>query len=169
MFRLLKISILLSWLCIIPACKVSYTLSGASIPEQANTVAVDFFENNAPLANPNFQRIITEGIRDKFIRQTRLKIVNDNADLSFSGIVNRYSIEPLAIGANEVAAKTRLTIGIEVTYVNKFNEEENFTQTFSRFADFDASQVLSTVEDALMTEISEQLVQDVFNRAFLNW
>lgn len=166
-----KIHIGLMFFCLwlVNACKVSYTLSGASIPEQANTVAVDFFENNAPLANPNFQRIITEGIREKFIRQTRLKMVNDNADLTFSGIVNRYSIEPLAIGANEVAAKTRLTIGVEVTYVNRFNEEENFTQSFSRFADFDASQVLSTVEDALMTEISEQLVQDVFNRAFLNW
>lgn len=151
------------------ACKINYSLSGASIPEQANTVSVEYFENNVPLTNPNFQRIVSEGLRDKFLRQTRLKVISETADLSFSGTVVQYSLEPLAIGANEVASKTRLTISIEVTYNNRYNEDDAFTQRFSRYADFDATQVFSSVEDALMNEISEQLVQDVFNRAFLNW
>lgn len=151
------------------SCTVNISLTGADIDENIKTATIEIFETQAPLTNPNFSRIITEGLRDKFIRQTKLKLINEGGDVNFRGAITQYNTTPVAISGTETASLTRLTIGISVEYTNKLDESKNFTQTFSRFADFDATQNLNQVEDALMSQISEQLVQDVFNRAFLNW
>jgi hypothetical protein len=151
------------------SCKVSYSLSGATIPEEAKTVTVEFFENMAALANVNYQQDITEALRDKFQRETRLKLVSDEGDLLFRGVIVGYQTTPLAITGQEAAALTRLTITLKVTYVNKFDDKQSFDQTFTRYLDFDATQSLDVAEPTLLPEITKLLVQDVFNRAFLNW
>lgn len=148
---------------------MSVSFTGADIDESIKTVTVEIFENQAPLTNPNFPRIVTEELREKFIRQTKLKLINEGGDVNFRGAVTNYSTAPVAVSGTETASLTRLTIGIAVEYSNKLDEAKNFNQTFTRFADFNATQNLNQVEDALMAEISTQLVQDVFNRAFLNW
>ncbi|MBE2246259.1 MAG: LptE family protein [Candidatus Competibacteraceae bacterium] len=150
-------------------CKVNYSLSGASIPDNVKTVSIEYFENQAGLTNPNFPQIITEALRDKFISQTRLKLVNTDGDVHFRGVITGYQSTPVALTGNDQASLNRLTISVGIIYENKYDDSQNFTQSFSRFADFSASQNLSAVEDALMNEISGQLVQDIFNRAFLNW
>jgi hypothetical protein len=165
-----KIAVIFAALLLLSAgCKVSVSLDGASIPDNVNTVSVEYFETQAPLTNPNFPQIITEALRDKFIRQTRLKLVSQDGDVQFKGAIVSYSTAPVAISGSETASLTRLTISVSVEYENTLDDTQNFSQTFSRFADFNATQSLSTVESTLMTEISDQLVQDIFNRAFLNW
>ncbi len=146
---------------------VSFT--GADIDENIKTATIEIFENQAPLTNPNFPRIVTEGLRDKFIRQTKLKLTNESGDVTFRGAVTGYSTAPVAVSGTETASLTRLTITVSVEYSNRLDEQKNFNQSFTRFADFNSTQNLNQVEDALMTEISDQLVQDIFNRAFLNW
>jgi hypothetical protein len=60
-------------------------------------------------------------------------------------------------------------VSISVSYVNNLDETQNFQTSFSRFADFKSDQSLTSVESELLPVISEQLTQDVFNRAFINW
>lgn len=148
---------------------VSVSFTGADIDDNINTTTIEIFENQAPLTNPNFPRIITEELRNKFIQQTRLKVVNEGGDVNFKGAVTGYSTTPVAISGTETASLTRLTITVAVEYTNKMDEKKNFNQSFSRYADFNSTTNLNQVEDALMAEISPQLVQDIFNRAFLNW
>jgi hypothetical protein len=144
-------------------CSVKYTLSGQSIPADARTVSVGFFLNKAPLANPAFSQQFTEE------RETRLQLVASGGDLEFEGAVTGYSVTPMAIQGNETAANNRLSISIFVSYVNNLDETQNFQTSFSRFADFTSDQSLTSVESQLLPVISEQLIQDVFNRAFINW
>jgi hypothetical protein len=148
---------------------MSVSFSGASVDDNIKTTTIEIFENQAPLTNPNFSRIMTEGLRTKFIQQTRLKVIPEGGDVNFKGAVTGYSTTPVAVSGNETASLTRLTITVAVEYTNKMDEKKNFNQTFSRYADFNSTQNLNQVEDALMTEISNQLVQDIFNRAFLDW
>lgn len=156
-------------LALFTGCQVKYTLSGQSIPPDAKTVSVGFFVNKAPLANPLFSQQFTEELKTKFQRETRLQLVPSGGDLEFEGTVTGYSVAPTAIQGNETAALNRLTVSVSVTYVNNLREEDNFTTSFSRFADFSASSSLTSVEGQLTPVIREQLIQDIFNRAFINW
>lgn len=150
-------------------CKVKYTFSGQSIPPDAKTVSVGFFVNKAPLANPLFSQQFTEELKTKFQRETRLQLVPSAGDLEFEGSVTGYSVAPTAVQGNETAALNRLTVSVSVTYTNNLKEDESFTTNFSRFADFSSNSSLTSVESQLIPVIMEQLIQDIFNRAFINW
>lgn len=151
------------------SCRVRYSFTGADIPEEAKSVSVAMFVNNAGLTNPNYPLKITEGLKDIIISQSKLYMIQSNGDLQFSGTITGYDIRPVAVQANETAGLNRLTISVSVTYTNRFDEKKNFTQTFTRFTDYNSAQDLSSVEDGLMDEINKMLVQDIFDRAFSNW
>jgi hypothetical protein len=150
-------------------CTMTVGLTGANVDDNIKTTSIEIFENQAPLTNPNFTRIITEGLRNKFVQQTKLKVINEGGDVNFRGAITGYTTSPVAVSGNETASLTRLTITVSVEYTNRLDPDKNFNQSFSRYADFNATQNLNQVEDALMSEISSQLVQDIFNRAFLDW
>ncbi len=63
----------------------------------------------------------------------------------------------------------RLTITVEVKFTNKFDDTQDFESTFSRYLDYASDQNLVTVQEPLIQEINEQLVDDIFNKAVVNW
>jgi hypothetical protein len=151
------------------SCKVNYSFTGASIPEDVKTVSIKTFQNFAPLANVNLTQTLTEALKDKFISQTNLDLVINDGDLQFEGTITGYKVTAVAIQGNETAALNRLSITVKVKFVNTKNEKQDFESSFTRYADFESSQNLSSVEDALIQDINDQLTQDIFNKAVSNW
>ncbi|MBL4652758.1 MAG: hypothetical protein JKY53_07810 [Flavobacteriales bacterium] len=62
-----------------------------------------------------------------------------------------------------------MTISVKVKFINTQDAEKNYEQNFSRYAEYDSNLDLTAVEDELITEINDQLVQDIFNKAMSNW
>lgn len=153
------------------SCKVS--LSGASIPKDAKTFSVAFFPNNAPLVQPTLSQAFTEELRNFFITQTNLSLVARDGDLQFEGEITDYRVTPIAIqnqgGSFGGASSNRLTISVNVRFTNVKDPDKDFESVFSRFADFDQNQNLTAVESELIRQINQQLIQDIFNKAVINW
>lgn len=150
-------------------CKPHVSLSGASIPIQAKTVSVGFFQNNTSLGAPSLSQRFTEKLRDVVSQQTSLALMKANGDLQFEGYISDYQVAPIAIQSTDQASMNRLTISVFVKYSNKFEAAKNFEQTFTRFADFNSSENISAKETVLVQEINRQLTEDIFNKAFNNW
>lgn len=87
----------------------------------------------------------------------------------FEGSITSYNVSPQAIQSNEVAAQNRLTISVNVKFTNLKDEKQNFETTFSRYADFQSNININTIEEQLITEINDQLADDIFNKAVINW
>jgi hypothetical protein len=164
-----RVLILVSCILLLTNCKVNYSMSGASISPDIKTFAVRYFQKTSALGPPTLSQTFTEKLKDKFLSQTTLRLAEKGPDLIFEGAITNYAVTPLAIQANETAAQNRLTINITVKFTNLKNEKQNFETTFSRFADYSSSKALSVVENDLIAEITDQLVEDVFNKAFINW
>lgn len=150
-------------------CKMTYSFSGATIPVQAKTFSVRYFANNASLVQPLISQRLTEHLRDRIMRETPLQLVNTQGDLSFEGEITNYSLQPLAIQGNETAQLTQLTVTVNVRFFNKFEPERNFESSFTRFQQFPASVNFASIEEQLIDQIVEQLVDDIFNKALINW
>ena len=150
-------------------CTISYSFTGASIPTQAKTGSIAYFPNNAPMVAPTLSSTLTSSLQDKFARQTKLQIVEENGDLAFEGEITNYATAPAAVTAAETAARNRLTITVRVKYTSLYEPTLNYNKSFQAFAEYDASTLLQTVEDQLINEIVEQLVEDIFNAAVSNW
>ena len=146
-----------------------YSFTGASIPTEAKTISVDYFSNKAATVQPSLSQVFTERLKDMFLEQTNLSLSENESDLSFSGYISKYQIKPMAIKANETAGKNRLTIAVKVTYNNSLNSENNFEHTFIRYRDYDSAQNISDIENTFIKEITNELAEDVFNKAFVNW
>lgn len=151
---------------LLSACKISFT--GASISPDAKTISVAFFANNAPVVQPTLSQSFTEALRDIFISQTTLSLISSNGDLSFEGAITDYRISPVAIQA-DVASSNRLSITVNVIFTNQKDTTKDFEQNFTRFVDFPSSQNLTSIEGELIRQVNEQLVQDIFNKAVINW
>ena len=169
MGKQLALLFIICFLFLFTTCKINYSLSGASIPPEAKTVAVKYFENKASLAPPTLSQKFSEALRDKIISQTRLTLVKTNGDVSFEGSITDYVATPIAIQSTDQAALNRLTITVTVKYTCAFDEKKNYEQSFSRFADYPSTRILSEVESDLITQINDQLVQDIFNKTFNDW
>jgi hypothetical protein len=146
-----------------------YSFTGASIPTEAKTISVDYFNNKAANVQPSLSQVFTERLKDMLLEQTNLSLSENESDLSFSGYISKYQIKPMAIKANETAGQNRLTIAVKVTYNNSLDSENNFEHTFSRYRDYDSAQNISDIESTLIEEITNELAEDVFNKAFVNW
>jgi len=146
-----------------------YSFTGASIPSEAKTISLSYFNNKAATVQPSLSQVFTERLKDMFLEQTNLSLSENEGDLSFSGYISKYQIKPMAIKANETAGQNRLTIAVKVTYNNSLDSENNFEYTFSRYRDYDSAQNISDIENTLIEEITNELAEDIFNKAFVNW
>lgn len=150
------------------SCRVNYSFTGGD-PGNARTLSVDLFQTGAPLASPNVAQVCTETVRDLLLAQTPLKLARTEGDVQYTGTIVGYDVQPVSIQANESAALNRLTITLNVTYVHTLDPTKNTTFTISRFADYNSTQDLVTVEEQLVRVISNQLAQDIFDRTLGNW
>lgn len=148
---------------------VSYSLSGINIPPEVKTVTVRLFDNKAPLVNPLLAQVYTEKLKDKFIGQTSLVLAQQDGDWEFEGSITKYVVEPVNRQTVEGGTRNKLTIALSVKFTNRKNEKEDFVKTYERFQDFEASQDFSSLESSLVDEITDLLVQDVFNDTALRW
>lgn len=167
--RSLRLFSLLVLLAGVSGCKVSYSLTGASIPVDAKTFSVEYFPNMALLVNPALSASFTEELKNKMLNNTRLRITDDIGDLAFSGEIRDYKTTAMAITGNDQSAQTRLTISIYCKFVNAKDPKQNFEKTFTQYADFDSNQSLSAVESTLVEEISKKIIDDIFNASVANW
>ncbi len=166
---LYKICGALLLIIVVAGCSVRFSFSGASISPDVNTVKVEYIPNMAAMVAPILSPTLTDELISKIQRQTRLEFTNDDPDVLFQGEIIDYVNEPTAISGDEQAVENRLTIAVRITFTNFVEPELSFSKSFTAYANFPSSQMLTSVEGGLIPEICAQLVEDIFNAAFSNW
>lgn len=160
---------LIAALPLLHSCGI-YSFTGTSIQPDVKTVTVNYFEYLAPKVNPSLSNMLTEAMQEKFIKLTKLELVDIEGDLEIIGAVTGYDVKATAITANEQAAQNRLTVTVKIEFINrKYPEESQQNKSFSAYQDFDATQSLDAVEATLCEDIVEQLCEDIFNGTVANW
>ncbi len=156
-------------LLLLPAagCGV-YSFTGAAIP--GKSINIHVLENRARYISPQLTAALTEKIRARILSQTGLAPVNnESAEYDLAGAVSTYEVTVTNVQNTQQATTNRLTIAVAMTFKNKTTPKGDFQQTFTRFADFGATQSLQSVEARLIEDIGTQLADDIFNKAFVNW
>ena len=71
---------------------VKYSFSGTSIQPDVKTVTINYFEYKALKVNPTLSNALTEAMKDKFRKLTKLEQVDIDGDLELSGAVTGYEV-----------------------------------------------------------------------------
>tara|TARA_Y100000996_G_scaffold415326_1_gene409423 strand:+ start:4592 stop:5113 length:522 start_codon:yes stop_codon:yes gene_type:complete len=163
-------------LILISGCGI-YSFTGASISPDIKTISFQNFFNNSPLGPSNMSVLFNEKIKDYFERNTSLTIVDENGDLEIEGTIEDFSLSPVAPTAEGgrdsqfFTGLTRLTIRVNATYFNKFDDQFNYeNKSFSFYRDFNQdTEELSSNEQEFLEEIFDQIILDIFNASVANW
>ena len=170
MTRAARIAVLLLTVAALAACSIiNYSFSGTSIQPDVKSITINYFDYTALRVNPSLSNDLTEALKDKFRRMTRLEQVDLDGDLEIVGAVSGYDVKATAVTANEVAAQNRLTVTVKITYTNRKYPEDDFEKSFSAYGDYDSTQSLDAVEGTLCEEIIEKLCEDILNATVANW
>lgn len=154
----------------ITSCAISYKLNGASIDyDTTKTISFEYIPIKAAMVYAPLAVNFNDELQAKYANQTKLEQVKSNGDLQLSGAITGYSLSPLAVKQDAYAAETRLTIKIKIKFVNKNNKSENFDREFSAYRDFEATQLITDVQDGLCDEMIKELVEQIFNATVANW
>ena len=168
MKKIIYITIFLLSTISIVSCGI-YSFTGGNTGD-AKTIQIDFFPNQAPLIEPTLSQTFTQNLQDLFTRQTNLTLVNTNGDLYFSGEITGYRINPMSATSQQTAAQNRLTVTVNVRFVNKLNEKDDFEKQFSFYSDVDATaQLTGGILETAVEEILERITQDIFNASVAKW
>ncbi len=149
----------------------AYSFTGADIDySSTKTYQVNFFKNNAPIVEPGLDREFTIQLQDLILNQTSLDLVTNGGDLIYEGEITEYYVAPITATSQNSAAQNRLTISINVRFINTQDAEKDLERRFSFYYDYAGSSQLtgSNLEDAVNT-IFERISQDIFNTTLANW
>ena len=136
----------------------------------AKSFQVNYFQNNADLIEPGIERTFTLALQEIIQNQTNLSLTNSNGDLFYDGEITGYRIAPMTATADQRAAQNRLTISVNVQFVNKKKETDNFQKSFSFYYDYPAtSQLVGATLASALDEIFTRITQDVFNESLAKW
>lgn len=152
------------------ACTVSYKFNGSALNYDIyKTIHISEFPIRAALVYPPLQQTFENKLMDAITRQTRLQEVDGKSDLDLTGEITGYSLTPQAVGEDAYATETRLTITVRVKYTDHKNPSNDVDQSFSAYRQFSSNLMLTDVQDQLCQEISDELVDLIFNATLGNW
>ena len=155
---------------IVLSCSISYKFNGSSINyDVVKTISIEDFPIKSAYVYAPLGTVFNDELRNIFIRQTRLQLVRANGDLQIEGEITGYNQYNEAVQADGYSSKTKLTITVNVRFVNNTNHKEDFEQQFSAFRTYDSSQLLTAVQDPLIAEMVQEIVEQIFNATVANW
>ena len=169
-----------------------YSFSGTSIQPDVKTITIPFAEYTALRVNPSLSNDLTEALKarmdrrelplpqetsapeeeaewEKYRKLTRLEEVDVDGDLELVCTITGYDVKATAVTANEMASQNRLTVTVKIEFSNKKYPEDDVSNNFSAYEDFDATLSLDAVESGLCETIIEKLVEDIFNATVAQW
>ena len=153
---------------IVHSCGI-YSFTGTSIQPDVKTITINYFEYKALKVNPSLSNDLTEALKEKYRKLTKLEQVDMDGDMELSCEIVGYDVKATAVTANEVAAQNRLTVSVKIYFTNRKYPEDDVEQSFSAYSDYDSTQSLDAVESSLCEEIIEKLVEDIFNATVAQW
>ena len=157
-------------IAVMQGCSVSYKFNGASINyAETKTIQIADFPIRSSYVWGPMGPIFNNTLKDLYANQTRLSQVKRNGDLKVEGEITQYQQRNKSVAADGYSAQTELSMTVNVRFTNTKNHKEDFEKQFTATATYDTKQSLSSVQEQLVTEMCENICDQIFNATVANW
>ncbi|MDR0230627.1 MAG: LPS assembly lipoprotein LptE [Dysgonamonadaceae bacterium] len=164
----------LTIIILLNSCSISYQLNGASVDYNlVKTISISDFPNHTAFA-PSLSATFSDALRNKYIRQTRLRLVDNNADLELEGEITGYNIKETAVRESSqasppLASMSELSITVRVRYTNNKRPSDDLDQSFTAAQSFPNDVSIEEAQVQLIPKIIDDLVDLIYNATLGNW
>ena len=165
-----KLTALAALLALIVSCSVSYKFNGASIDySKTKTIQIADFPIRSSYVWGPMASIFNNQLKDIYANHTRLIQVRRNGDLKVEGEITRYEQRNKAVTSEGHSAQTELSLTVNVRFTNNANHAEDFERQFTASATYETTQSLNSVQEELVTQMSKEITDQIFNATVANW
>ena len=152
------------------SCSVSYKFNGASIDySKTKTIQIADFPIRSSYVWAPMASIFNNELKDIFANNTRLIHVRNNGDLKIEGEITQYSQRNKAVTAEGTSAQAELSMTVNVRFTNNANHNEDFERQFTATTSFETTQSFTAVQEELVTQMVEDITDQIFNATVANW
>lgn len=155
---------------LLSSCSISYKFNGASIDYQkTKTIQIDPFPIRSSYVWAPMQSIFNNKLTDIYAQQTKLKQVKRGGDLVVAGEITGFDQYNKGVSADGYSSQVQLKMTVNVRFTNTKNHQEDFERQFSATSEYDASQQLMAVQEELVTQMTKDITEQIFNATVANW
>lgn len=155
---------------LLAACSVSYGFRGASVDyNKTKTIQIDEFPNRASYVWGPMANIFNNKLKDVFASGTRLRQVKRNGDMVITGEITSYQQRNKAVSSEGYAAQTELILTVNVRFTNNADHSQDFERQFSSTKSYETTQSLNSVQEELVTQMVNDITDQIFNATVANW
>ena len=165
--RILTVAIVMS---VVSACSVQYKFNAASINyDEIKTIQIADFPLRTALVWAPMRAMFNNQLQDTYANQTRLQLVKRGGDLHIAGEITNYEQYNKSISADGYSSQVQLKITVNIRFTNNKNHQEDFERQFTATTQYESTQQLANVQEDLVTEMVEDLTDQIFNATVANW
>lgn len=166
----IKTALLTVMMLLLVSCSVSYKFNGASIDyTKTKTIQIADFPIRSSYVWAPMASIFNNQLKDVFANHTRLIQVKRNGDMKIEGEITLYSQRNKAVTAEGTSAQAELSMTVNVRFTNNANHSEDFEKQFTATSTFETTQSLNSVQEELVTQMVEDITDQIFNATVANW
>lgn len=166
----IKTALLTVMMLLLVSCSVSYKFNGASIDyTKTKTIQIADFPIRSSYVWAPMASIFNNQLKDVFANHTRLIQVKRNGDMKIEGEITQYSQRNKAVTAEGTSAQAELSMTVNVRFTNNANHNEDFEKQFTATSTFETTQSLNSVQEELVTQMVEDITDQIFNATVANW
>ena len=147
-----------------------YTFNGASINyATTKTIQISEFPIRSNYVWGPMANIFNNALKDQYANHTKLIQVKRNGDLKVDGEITRYEQRNKSVSSEGYSAQTELSITVNVRFTNNKNHEQDFERQFTSSASYETTQSLNAVQEELVTQMTKDIIDQIFNATVANW
>ncbi|MCD8210898.1 MAG: LPS assembly lipoprotein LptE [Prevotella sp.] len=155
---------------VLTACSVSYKFNASSIDySKIKTIQIADFPNRASYVWGPMASTFNNKLKDMFADHTRLIQVKRNGDLKIEGEITQYSQRNKSVTNEGYSAQAELSMTVNVRFTNNVDHNQDFEQQFTATSTFETTQSLSSVQEELVSQMIDDITDQIFNATVANW
>jgi len=147
-----------------------YKFNGASIDySKTKTIQIADFPIRASYVWGPMAPMFNNQLKDQFASHTKLIQVKRNGDLKIEGEITQYSQRNKSVSSEGYSAQVELSMTVNVRFTNNANHSEDFERSFTATSSYESTQSLNSVQEELVTQMTKELCDQIFNATVANW
>lgn len=155
---------------VLVSCSVKYSFNGASIDySKTKTIQIADFPIRSSYVWAPMASIFNNQLKDIFANHTRLIQVKRNGDLKIEGEITQYSQRNKSVTSEGTSAQAELSMTVNVRFTNNADHNEDFERQFTATSTFETTQSFTSVQEELVTQMVEDITDQIFNATVANW
>ena len=157
-------------LMLLPSCSLpKYSFTGTNINyDLIKTIQIDKVANRAPYGWAPMEALLNNKLQDVYANQTRLRLVKRGGDLHVAGEITGYDQYNKGISADGYASQVQLRMTVNIRFTNA-KTNVYWEKQFSATSQYDATQQLTAVQERLVTEMVNDICDQIFNATVGDW